>query len=214
MWYNIIRKVILKKVKSKKEYGTMKILLVILMLYSGGLFAMEKTAIFAGGCFWCMEGPFEAEPGVQKVRAGYTGGTTKNPTYEEVSTGSTGHVEAIKVVYDPDKVTYERLLEIFWHQIDPTDGTGQFADQGTQYVTAVFYADEAQKKAAEKSKKDLEASGLFKKKIVTKIRPESEFYDAEEYHQDYYKKNPIHYNLYKNASGRAGFLDKYWKKKK
>ncbi|MCE5299908.1 MAG: peptide-methionine (S)-S-oxide reductase MsrA [Spirochaetia bacterium] len=174
---------------------------------------MEKTAIFAGGCFWCMEGPFEAEPGVLSVRAGYTGGTTKNPTYEEVSTGSTGHFEAIKVVYDPSKVTYERLLEIFWRQIDPTDAAGQFADKGTQYITAIFYADEKQMKAALASKKELEDSGIFNGRIVTAIRPASEFYDAEEYHQDYYKKNPFHYNLYKKGSGRDGFIKKYWHKK-
>ena len=159
-----------------------------------------------------MEGPFEAEPGVLDVRAGYTGGKTKNPSYGEVSTGSTGHIEAIEITYDPSKVSYERLLEIFWRQIDPTDDTGQFADKGSQYVTAVFYADDAQKKAAEKSKKELEDSGIFKKKIVTKIRPASEFYYAEDYHQDYYKKNPLHYNLYKNGSGRAGFLKKVWGK--
>ncbi len=192
----------------------MKLITIVIAfsLITGGLNAMEKKAVFAGGCFWCMEGPFEAEPGVLDVRAGYTGGKTKNPSYGEVSTGSTGHIEAIEITYDPSKVSYERLLEIFWRQIDPTDDTGQFADKGSQYVTAVFYADDAQKKAAEKSKKELEDSGIFKKKIVTKIRPASEFYYAEDYHQDYYKKNPLHYNLYKNGSGRAGFLKKVWGK--
>ncbi len=169
-----------------------------------------KKAYFAGGCFWCMEGPFEAEPGVTAVKSGYTGGKTENPTYEEVSTGSTGHYEAIEVTYDPSKVSYERLLEIFWRQIDPTDSTGQFADKGTQYYTAVFYNDEKERAAAEKSKAELAASGIFKKPIVTEIRPAQKFYYAEEYHQNYYKKNPFHYNAYKAASGRESFLHRVW----
>jgi methionine-S-sulfoxide reductase len=184
---------------------------MFILLIAGGVFAMDKKAVFAGGCFWCMEGPFEAEPGVADVKAGYTGGQTENPTYEEVSTGITGHIEAIEVTYDPKKVSYERLLEIFWHQIDPTDEKGQFADKGSQYITAIFYADETEKKAAEKSKMELETSGVFKKKIVTTIRPASKFYYAEAYHQDYYKTNPFHYNMYKMGSGREGFLKKTWK---
>lgn len=190
------------------------ILTVAAVLAKGAVNNMNKTAIFAGGCFWCMEGPFEAENGVIDVRAGYTGGSTKDPSYEEVSTGSTGHIEAIKVTYDPKKVSYERLLEIFWHQIDPTDAKGQFADKGSQYITAVFYLDEEQKKAAEKSKAELEKSGIFNKPIVTSIRAASDFYDAEEYHQDYYKTNPFHYGMYKKGSGREAFLKKTWKDEK
>jgi peptide methionine sulfoxide reductase msrA/msrB len=189
-------------------------LLPAMLLLAIPLYAAPKqeTAVFAGGCFWCMEGPFEAEPGVLEVKAGYTGGKTENPTYEEVSSGVTGHVEAIQVVYDPSKVTYERLLEIFWHQIDPTDEGGQFADRGTQYYTGIFYNSEAQKKAAEKSKQDLIDSKQFDKPIVTAIRKASAFYEAEAYHQDYYKKNIVQYTLYKNASGREAFLKKAWKK--
>ncbi len=190
------------------------LIMTVVFISAKGVNTMNKTAIFAGGCFWCMEGPFEAEKGVIDVRAGYTGGATKKPSYEEVSTGSTGHVEAIKVVYDPKKVSYERLLEIFWHQIDPTDAKGQFADKGSQYVTAVFYLDEEQKKAAEKSKAELEKSGMFKKPIVTSIREASEFYDAEEYHQDYYKTNPFHYGMYKKGSGREAFIKNTWKDEK
>jgi len=192
------------------------ILLTVITIFAAkaGETPMLKTAYFAGGCFWCMEGPFEAEPGVKSVKAGYTGGKTENPTYEEVSTGSTGHFEAIEVVYDASKVSYERLLEIFWRQIDPTDSTGQFADKGTQYYTAVFYNDDKEKAAAEKSKADLAASGIFKNPIVTEIRPAQKFYYAEEYHQDYYKKNPFHYNAYKAGSGRAGFIHRVWDKVK
>lgn len=189
------------------------ITVVFIILISGGVFAMDKKAVFAGGCFWCMEGPFEVEPGVIDVKAGYTGGKTENPTYEEVSSGITGHIEAIEVTYDPKKVSYERLLEILWHQIDPTDEAGQFADKGSQYITAIFYSDEAEKKAAEKSKQDLEKSGVFTKKIVTTIRPAAKFYNAEDYHQDYYKTNPFHYGMYKKGSGREGFLKKTWKSK-
>ena len=173
---------------------------------------MNKTAVFAGGCFWCMQGPFEAEKGVIEVKAGYTGGSTKNPSYEEVSSGTTGHVEAVKVVFDPSVVSYERLLEIFWHQIDPTDAGGQFADRGTQYYTGIFYFDDEQKKAAEKSKKDIQASGMFDKPIVTAIRPATDFYEAEAYHQDYYKKNSFQYLLYKKGSGREEYLKETWEK--
>jgi methionine-S-sulfoxide reductase len=197
-----------------RKTGVIIMLAFITSIFSAQAASNKKTAtaIFAGGCFWCMEGPFEAEPGVISVRAGYTGGKTKNPTYEEVTSGSTGHVEAIIVVYDPAKVSYERLLEIFWRQIDPTDSFGQFADKGTQYHTAIFYSDDAQKKAAEKSKKALAESKIFSKPIVTKIIKASEFYDAEDYHQDYYKKNPLHYEMYKKGSGREGFLKRIWKK--
>jgi len=167
-----------------------------------------KKATFAGGCFWCMEPPFELLEGVADVRAGYTGGNTEAPTYEEVSSGATGHYEAIQVTYDSDKVKYEQLLGIFWANIDPTDPGGQFADRGSQYETAVFYHDEEQKAAAEASIKELEASGRYNGPIATKVLPAPEFYPAEEYHQDYYAKNPAHYNIYKEASGRGPYIKK------
>ena len=173
--------------------------------------AEEKRAIFAGGCFWCMEQPFEKEEGVLDVAAGYTGGRTENPTYKEVTSGKTGHYEAVEVVYDPDKIGYEQLLAVFWRQIDPTDDGGQFGDRGTQYFTAIFYLDEEQKHLAQASRNELDASGIFDKPIVTAILPAMPFYRAEEYHQDYYKKNTAHYSMYKVGSGRAGFLEKTWK---
>lgn len=169
-----------------------------------------KKATFAGGCFWCMEPPFEKMEGVVNVIAGYTGGSQKNPTYEEVSSGKTGHVEAIQVVYDPSRVRYEALLDLFWRQIDPTDEGGQFVDRGQQYKSAIFYHDENQKRAAEKSKEDLEQSGRFGKPIVTKIVPYSAFYKAEDSHQDYYRKNPIRYKLYRLHSGRDRYLKEKW----
>ncbi|HEY3346387.1 MAG TPA: peptide-methionine (S)-S-oxide reductase MsrA [Nitrospirota bacterium] len=175
---------------------------------SGG--GRTETAIFAGGCFWCMVPPFEKLPGVISVVSGYTGGTKKNPTYEEVSAGGTGHVEAVKVTFDPSKVSYARLLEVFWMQVDPTDGGGQFVDRGQQYRSAIFYLDDGQKKLAEKSKEDLQKSGRFKKPIVTQIVKASEFYNAEEYHQDYYKKNPFRYKFYRYRSGRDQFLENAW----
>jgi peptide methionine sulfoxide reductase msrA/msrB len=169
-----------------------------------------KVATFAGGCFWCTESDFEKVPGVVKVISGYTGGHKENPTYEEVSSGSTGHVEAIQVYYDPTKVTYTELLDYFWRHIDPTDSGGQFVDRGSQYRSVIFYHDEEQKKLAEKSKEDLSKSGKFDKPIVTEILKFTKFYPAEEYHQDYYKKNPIRYRYYRFASGRDQFLKKEW----
>lgn len=169
-----------------------------------------KKATFAGGCFWCMEPAFEGLDGVVDVMAGYTGGNEKNPTYKEVSSGKTGHVEAVQVLYDPKRISYKSLLDIFWRQIDPTDPGGQFADRGPSYKTVIFYHDEEQKRLAEESKKSLEVSGIFDKPIVTEIRPAGPFYPAEQYHQDYYKKNPIRYKFYRYASGRDGFLKKYW----
>jgi methionine-S-sulfoxide reductase len=171
---------------------------------------IEKAA-FAGGCFWCMEWPYESEEGVVDVISGYTGGDKKNPTYEEVSTGITGHVEAIEVTYDPSKISYQKLLDIFWRQINPTDPFGQFGDRGSQYKTVIFYHNEEQKKLAEESKRALDESGKFDKPIATEIRPASEFYKAEEYHQDYYDKNSVHYNMYKKGSGREDFIKKVWK---
>lgn len=167
-------------------------------------------AIFAGGCFWCMEPPFEKQQGVLEVISGYTGGQVKNPTYEQVSGGSTGHIEAVRVVYDPAQVSYEQLLEIFWRQINPTDPGGQFVDRGAQYGSGIFYNNEAEKQAAEKSKMAQDASKRFERPIVTPIIPASVFYDAEDYHQDYYKKNPVRYKYYRNGSGRDQYLEKIW----
>lgn len=173
---------------------------------------VTETAIFAGGCFWCLEGPFEAEPGVVDAKVGYTGGTAETARYDKVSSGRTGHYEAIKLSFDPSKVSYERLLEIFWRQIDPTQADGQFADIGPQYRSAIFYSSEEQKVKAEKSKAQLAESGKFRGPIVTEIKPAQEFYSAEEDHQEYYKKAPEHYKRYKYGSGRGGFIEKTWGK--
>lgn len=169
-----------------------------------------ETAIFAGGCFWCMEGPFEKLPGVVSVVSGYCGGKEKNPKYEDVGHGQTGHRESVLITYDPEKIKYETLLETYWRQIDPTDDGGQFADRGKQYKTAIFYKDNIQKKMAENSKRSLAASGKFQKPIVVEILAASDFYSAEEYHQDYYKKNPDHYKQYRKGSGREDYLRKTW----
>ncbi|WP_338156634.1 peptide-methionine (R)-S-oxide reductase MsrB [Seleniivibrio woodruffii] len=174
--------------------------------------AKYETAIFAGGCFWCMEPPFSFLDGVKDVSAGYTGGKVENPTYEDVSAGYTGHYEAVRIIYDPAKVKYEKLLDIFWRNIDPTDAGGQFADRGTQYKTAIFYTTAAQKTAAEKSKDALGKSGKFKESIKTAVLPAAKFYPAENYHQDYAQKNKTHYDRYKVGSGRAGYLKKTWGK--
>ncbi len=170
---------------------------------------LEK-ATFAGGCFWCMEPPFEKLDGVHKVISGYTGGHTKNPTYKEVSYKSTGHVEAVQIHYDSSKVSYMDLLEVYWRNIDPTDPGGQFVDQGDSYKTAIFFHNQNQKEIAEASKDKLQNSNRFKKKIVTKIVQAKEFYPAEDYHQDYYKKNPVRYKYYRYRSGRDQFIDKTW----
>ena len=171
---------------------------------------MEAT--FAGGCFWCMEPPFDSLSGVVETVVGYSGGKEENPTYEQVWQGRTGHAEAIRVVYDPAKIDYETLLETFWINIDPTQVEGQFADRGRHYRTAIFYHNDLQKEKALLSKKKLEESGKFKKPIVTSVEKFVSFYRAEEYHQDYYKKNPIHYGNYKIGSGRADFIKRTWGK--
>ncbi len=173
-----------------------------------------EKAIFAGGCFWCMEPPFEKLDGVKEVISGYTGGHKENPTYKEVSAGGTGHLESVEIIYDPTKVSHEKLLDVFWRQIDPTDAGGQFGDRGSQYRSAIFYLDEEQKKLAEKSRDELAASGRFEKPIVTEILPAGKFYRAEGYHQDYYKKNPIRYKIYRFGSGRDKFLDRVWGKER
>lgn len=201
--------------------------IIILILLAGGVFAaspssMEtpamknfppgtRTATFAGGCFWCMESAFEEIDGVLEVLSGYTGGTRENPTYDDVSTGRTGHYEAIQVFYDPEKVSYETLLGLFWRQVDPTDIGGQFADRGDQYRSAIFYENDTQRNAATLSMEKLAQSGRFAKPIATRILKLDRFYPAEDHHQGYYLKNPTHYRLYRTGSGREAFLEKTWK---
>lgn len=204
-------------------------MLLIAILVTGGMHmtlageagkgsgASPKTlerATFAGGCFWCMEPPFEKLKGVDAVISGYTGGRTENPTYEEVSSGRTGHAEAVEVHYDPSKITYRELLDVFWRNIDPTTRDRQFVDTGSQYRTAIFYHTEEQKRLAEESKKQLDASGRFGKPIVTEIVPAGKFYPAEEYHQDYYKKSATRYKFYRFNSGRDQYLERTWGKEK
>ena len=170
-----------------------------------------QRAYFAGGCFWCMQYAFDKVPGVSKTVVGYTGGKVAAPDYEEVSTGSTGHAESIEVQYDASKVTYAQLLDVFWKNIDPTQTNRQFADKGTQYRTAIFYRDDAEKQTAEASKDALEKSGKYNgKPIVTEITKVGSFYPAEEYHQEYYRKNPEHFQRYEVGSGRAGYVKKMW----
>lgn len=178
---------------------------------SAGERRLEK-ATFAGGCFWCMEPAFDRLDGVVSVTVGYTGGTTRNPTYEEVSSGSTGHAESIEIVFDPAKIGYGKLLDVFWRNIDPTMKNRQFCDVGAQYRSAIFTRNDAQKKLAEESKKALEASGRFGGKIFTEIVPASEFFPAEEYHQKYYRKNPVRYKFYRTSCGRDRRLGDLWGK--
>ena len=192
-----------------KFFKAALILLFSFFLFSTGYGSMDvEKAIFAGGCFWCMTPPFEKINGIIKVEAGYTGGTEGNPTYENYA--QKNHVEAVEISYDPAKVTYQQLLDIFWRQIDPTDNQGQFCDRGLQYRSAIFYFNAAQKDLAVKSKAALEHSKRFEKPIVTEITAATTFYKAEDYHQDYYKKNPIRYTYYRYACGRDQFLKKIW----
>ena len=172
--------------------------------------AGSAVAIFAGGCFWCVESDFDKVPGVLSTTSGYTGGTVANPTYEDVSSGGTGHAEVVKVVYDPQMVTYEKLLYIFWRNVDPLTKEAQFCDYGTQYRSAIFYLDEKQKQLAEASKAALQPR--FKRPIVTEIVKAGPFYAAEDYHQDYYKKNPVRYKFYRYNCGRDARLDDVWGK--
>jgi peptide methionine sulfoxide reductase msrA/msrB len=176
--------------------------------------AAPEKATFAGGCFWCMEPPYEKLEGIEDVISGYTGGIKENPTYEEVSSGITDHFEAVQLIYDPAKISYERLLNVFWRQIDPTDPDGQFVDRGSQYRTAIFYHSEEQRMLAEKSLKEMDMSRRYEKPVVTVIRPAETFYRAEEYHQDYYKKNPVRYKVYRYFSGRDKYLDRVWGEEK
>jgi peptide methionine sulfoxide reductase msrA/msrB len=196
-----------------------KLLIITAILSSLTLFCREEKrmtvemqkATFAGGCFWCMVFPFEQMEGVEKVVSGYTGGHTDNPTYEDVTTGETGHLEAVQITFDPSKTSYEKLLDSFWKQINPTDAGGQFVDRGPQYKTAVFYHSAEQKAAAEKSLRELNQSGRYKSNIVTEIREAETFYPAEEYHQDFHKKNPVRYRIYRQNTGRDRFLNEIWK---
>lgn len=184
-------------------------LTLFLSVFPGGnVAAQTRDAVFAGGCFWCLEGPFDALPGVIETQVGYTGGKLPNPTYEDVSSGTSGHIEAMRVVYDPDKVDYEKLLAVFWRNIDPTDAGGQFCDRGPQYRSAIFFADKAEEALARGEKAKLEEVRGFK--IATEILPRTEFYAAEEYHQNYYKKNPLRYHFYRQGCGRDLRLKQIW----
>ncbi len=190
------------------------ILLIFSIFTSFSATAETKIATFAGGCFWCMEPPFEKQEGVIRAVSGYTGGSEKDPVYKQVARGKTGHREAVQITFDPKKISYNDLLEIFWRSIDPTDAGGQFVDRGKQYASGIFYHNEEQKKLALASKKNIIASKRFKSQIVTPLFKANEFYPAEEYHQDYYKKNPIRYNFYRYNSGRDQFIDKHWGKER
>ena len=167
------------------------------------------TAIFAGGCFWCMVKPFDSLPGIKKVVSGYTGGHVANPTYEEVCSGTTGHTEAVEITFDPEIMPYDQLLQYYWQVTDPTDASGQFQDRGDNYRPVIFYNSPAQKETAEKSKADLQNSGKFSDPIVTSIEPACPFYPAEEYHQDFYKKDPLRYQL-EESGGRDAFIKEHW----
>ena len=167
-------------------------------------------ATFAGGCFWCMEKPFDELPGVIDTTSGYTGGTVENPSYSQVSSGGTGHVEAVQITYDPNQVSYETLLAVFWHNIDPVDGRGQFCDKGSQYRSVVFYQDAAQQQAAAVSKQALEESDQLSQAIATTIQPASTFYPAEDYHQNYYQTHPVRYQVYRFGCGRDQRLAQLW----
>jgi peptide-methionine (S)-S-oxide reductase len=184
--------------------------LALLAGFAAAAHAATAKATFAGGCFWCMEEAYEKVPGVVSAVSGYMGGKTKGPTYESVSSGATGHAEVVQVEFDPAKVTYARLLEVFWRNIDPTQPNGQFCDNGSQYRSAIFTHDADQKKLADASKAVVEKTKPFKGDIVTQIVPAAEFYAAEDYHQDYYKKNPVRYKLYKTGCGREARLQALW----
>jgi peptide-methionine (S)-S-oxide reductase len=194
----------------KKIYHLLRaVLLALLMCGAAGAAELEK-AVFAGGCFWCMEAPFDKLTGVVSVTSGYTGGYTKNPTYKEVSAGGTGHAEAVQIVYDRSQISYETLLTVFWHNVDPTVADRQFCDSGHQYRSAIFYQDGRQHALALKSKAALEKSKPFREAVVTEIVPASAFYPAEEYHQHYYKKNPLRYKYYRAGCGRDRRLKELW----
>lgn len=207
----------------KKTFGLrvvfcLSLFAVILVTGSGGVRGADRSspgptldkATFAGGCFWCMEHPFDELTGVLSVTSGYTGGTKLDPTYEEVSAGGTGHAESVQIVFDPAKIGYEKLLQVYWHNIDPTVKDRQFCDHGQQYRSAIFYHNETQRQLAMKSRNALEKSKPFREPVVTEITRATEFYPAEEYHQHYYKKNPIRYTYYRNRCGRDARLKELW----
>ena len=177
---------------------------------SAGPEGNSATATFAGGCFWCMEGPFDELDGVLSTTSGYTGGVTANPTYEQVSAGVTGHAEAVEVAYDPQRISYQELLTVYWRNIDPTTPNAQFCDHGDQYRPAIFYHNEAQRRLAEASKEEIDRTKRFSAPIVTEITQATEFYPAEEYHQDFYRKNPIRYKFYRLTCGRDARLTELW----
>jgi peptide-methionine (S)-S-oxide reductase len=185
-------------------------LAVFLLLSVQNVQAATEKAIFAGGCFWCMEAPFDKLPGVVSVTPGYSGGQEKNPTYQQVSAGVTGHAEVVQIIFDPSKTSYSKLLDIFWHNIDPTAIDRQFCDSGNQYRSAIFYQGDEQKRAALQSRAALEKNKPFKGAIVTEITPAGAFYAAEEYHQQYYKKNPLRYKYYRSSCGRDRRLTELW----
>jgi methionine-S-sulfoxide reductase len=185
-------------------------ILLVTVTHVYGKDGNTDVATFAGGCFWCMEPAFDALNGVMLTTVGYTGGEEEAPTYDEVASGRTGHAEAIQVVFDPTRISYAELLDVFWRNIDPTQVNGQFADKGRHYRTAIFYHSEEQKRLAQASKEALERSGRFRRQIVTEIVPATDFYEAEAYHQDYYKKNPARYEGYKYGSGRGQFIERVW----
>ena len=168
------------------------------------------VATFAGGCLWCMEPPFDRLDGVISTTSGYTGGSTENPTYKEVSSGRTGHAEAVQIVYDPKRVSYEQLLDVFWHNIDPTSAGGQFCDGGDQYRSEIFYHDPEQKRIADRSRAALEQTKPFRQPVVTEITAASNFWPAEDFHQDYYQKNPVRYKFYRYGCGRDKRLEELW----
>ncbi len=192
-----------------------EVMLVYAAAFAGVSFVEEmkdmEKATFAGGCFWCMVTPFDELPGIHGIISGYSGGSVENPTYEQVKKGDTGHYEVVQITFDPELFPYERLLELFWQQIDPTDDGGQFHDRGSQYRTAIFYHNEKQKELAEASKAAVAASGRFDKPIVTEILETAPFYEAEDYHQDYHKKNTKHYKEDRGKSGRDEFINEHWK---
>ena len=192
----------------------LNLIILTIMLFSFSIFGDNpetyKKATFSAGCFWCIEYPFEQLDGVKEVISGYTGGKKENPTYKEVASGKTDYIESVQIIYDPSIITYNELLDVYWRQFDPTDDGGSFVDRGYQYTSAIFYHDENQKQLAIKSKINIEESKIFDKPIITPIRPAQKFYAAEEYHQDFYKKNPNHYKRYRKGSGRDQFINEIW----
>ena len=182
-------------------------LALLLLILSSPAFCANETAIFAGGCFWCMEPPFDKLEGVISTTSGYTGGELANPSYEQVSDGQTGHYESLRVEYDPEKIRYQDLLEVFWRNIDPFDDTGQFCDHGQQYLSAIFYQDREQEKQAKNSKDAVQQKAGESHTVVTRLIPAKEFYPAEDYHQDYYLKNPVRYKYYRYGCGRDKRLE-------